>query len=976
MEFRHAERLLAALLLTSPLAAPARQGGAEDAPVELDTVVVEGTPVPSQVGPLPGLALGRDQVPGNLQSATAEDLRAAHALTLADFMNRQFQGVSINDYQGNPFQMDVNFRGFTASPQIGTPQGLSTYFDGIRVNEPFGDVVNWDLLPMNAIERLDLFPGTNPLFGLNTLGGAISLRSKSGFTAPGLQVDASAGSWGRREAQLSAGGASGDWAGFAALNAYEDDGWRDNSPSELRQGFGRLDYRFGPGSQVSLSALLADNELIGNGLIPYELWEQNPESVFSSPDRTDNRLRQFSLALSHELSQTLIATAQVYRRDSRRRGLNGDIYEGFQEMYGSEDYDRRPVDTGLPVCQYADVDGDGIPDVGDDGVAHPLNDPYFNDLCSNLRFAGPARNGAYGTDPDTGEYGVAAGWEQGTPIGVLTRTDLRQVTNGLALQLSWNLQRHRFMLGASLDDSDADYEGTQQLALIDASHEVYAAPESIDATYRAAQSPVPVNDFGGSSRTYSAFAHDTWSPRDNLHLSVSARFNWTEVDNHLNARIGSDLHEIRNVVPTYILCPTTDPASCPDEPAPIRENDLSGELYAPTQERFIYRSFNPSIGVNYLPLPTVNLFASLSRGTRVPSVIELGCAFDGTLVDLNAGRSDANGNPLPPDYVARSLTGPTCTLPTTLSGDPYLPQIKAVSGEIGARGLWSGWSWNASLYRTDLRDDIYYVGSSPERSYFDTIGKTRRQGLELGLERSMGRADLRMAYSLTDATFQSEFYVLSPHNSSADFDQNSQPGSVLPSSTAEANGGLGTYHDILVEPGAQMPGVPLHNFNARFGYRFTDRIDAGLSVVAHSEAYLRGNENNAHQSGGTDAETLQWVCTGTPCVLQPDPGRDAWTGGRPFRQEGVVPGYAVFNFDWSWKLGSGLALFGQVTNLFDRDYFTAGRLGVNPYAPSQNGAIGVSGWNYNSREWQNTSLVAPAAPRGYFVGVSYDFTPS
>ena len=159
---------------------------------ELETVTVTGTR-PTDAGPLPGLIISKDQIPGNIQSVGKNEIKETKTFSLGDLMNSQMQSVSVNDYSGNPFQMDVNFRGFTASPQIGSPQGLSVFFDGIRVNEPFGDVVNWDMIPMNAIERFELFPGSNPLFGLNTLGGALSLRTKSGFTAPGVDVQAERG---------------------------------------------------------------------------------------------------------------------------------------------------------------------------------------------------------------------------------------------------------------------------------------------------------------------------------------------------------------------------------------------------------------------------------------------------------------------------------------------------------------------------------------------------------------------------------------------------------------------------------------------------------------------------------------------------------------------------------------------------------------------------------------------------------------
>ena len=222
------------------------------------------------MGPLPGLNVTREQIPANVQSATQQQIRDSRALNIGDYMNSQLQGVSVNDYAGNPFQLDVNYRGFTASPQIGTPQGLSVFFDGIRVNEPFGDVVNWDLIPLNAIERFDLFPGSNPLFGLNTLGGGISVRSRTGFTSPGVDGQVLAGSWGRRQLQLSGGANDGTFGGFFALTRFQEAGWRDNSPSRVNQLFGRGDWH-GERASAYVSVLHAGNRLVGNGLIPVEL---------------------------------------------------------------------------------------------------------------------------------------------------------------------------------------------------------------------------------------------------------------------------------------------------------------------------------------------------------------------------------------------------------------------------------------------------------------------------------------------------------------------------------------------------------------------------------------------------------------------------------------------------------------------------------------------------------------------------------
>jgi hypothetical protein len=92
---------------------------------------------------------------------------------------------------GNDFQPDVSFRGFAASPLLGTPQGLSVFQDGVRINEAFADVVNWDLLPQNAIASMQLLPGSNPVFGLNTLGGALTLSMKDGFRNAGVGAQVS-----------------------------------------------------------------------------------------------------------------------------------------------------------------------------------------------------------------------------------------------------------------------------------------------------------------------------------------------------------------------------------------------------------------------------------------------------------------------------------------------------------------------------------------------------------------------------------------------------------------------------------------------------------------------------------------------------------------------------------------------------------------------------------------------------------------
>ncbi len=240
-------------------------------------VEVTATPI-RMLTPLPGVSLDEAQLTTNVQSATAEEIRKSRAVSPTQFMNEQMQSVIVNDYSGNPFQQDLTFRGFSASPMVATPQGLSVYLDGVRVNEPFGEVVNWDLIPLNAIEQMDIIPGSNPLFGLNTLGGALTVTTKSGFSAPGVDAVVLGGSWNRRQVQLTGGANNGRVGGLIALNALDEDGWRDNSSSRIRQLFGRADMR-GRYGQITLSGLFADNKLVGNGMVPYEDYVKDPSQI-------------------------------------------------------------------------------------------------------------------------------------------------------------------------------------------------------------------------------------------------------------------------------------------------------------------------------------------------------------------------------------------------------------------------------------------------------------------------------------------------------------------------------------------------------------------------------------------------------------------------------------------------------------------------------------------------------------------------
>jgi outer membrane cobalamin receptor len=245
---------------------PAGSQGTPQPPAAPPQPVFTTTVTVIEAAPLPGVDLPLEKIPAPVQVATGLDIERSGALDLSAFLTRRINGVFANEIQNNPFQPDINYRGYTASPLLGTPQGLSVYMDGVRLNQPFGDVVSWDLIPRLAIASMTVMPGSNPLFGLNTLGGALSIQTKDGGSAPGTSVQAVYGSDVRRSIEFEHGGQKANglhW--YVAGNLFGEDGWRDDSPSDVRQVFGKAGWRQLK-HDVALAVGYADNSLNGNAL--------------------------------------------------------------------------------------------------------------------------------------------------------------------------------------------------------------------------------------------------------------------------------------------------------------------------------------------------------------------------------------------------------------------------------------------------------------------------------------------------------------------------------------------------------------------------------------------------------------------------------------------------------------------------------------------------------------------------------------
>ena len=286
--------------------------------LELSKIEVVGTT------PLPSIGTPINQVPSNVQTGSSKGLEQQQSLDLSEYLDNNLGSVNTSNSVANPYQADVQFRGFTASPLLGTPQGLSVYMDGVRVNEAFGDIVNWDLIPANAISNINLIPGSNPLFGLNTLGGALAVHTKSGTEFPGVKLTAYGGSWARRAFEFEAGGVDKqknlDY--FVAGNVFKENGWRDHSSSDVKQVFGKVGWQ-NDVSDLDLSVALADTMMEGTQAVPLSTYN-NPKEAYTYPDSIGNKMVMLALKGSHFLTDDKLLAGNVYYRNNKSSGFNSN----------------------------------------------------------------------------------------------------------------------------------------------------------------------------------------------------------------------------------------------------------------------------------------------------------------------------------------------------------------------------------------------------------------------------------------------------------------------------------------------------------------------------------------------------------------------------------------------------------------------------------------------------------------------------
>ncbi len=296
----------------------------------------------------------------DVQSIDASQIVPATSFTVADTLQRALPSAILSDTESNPFQPDLYFRGFDASPVLGTPEGLAIYQGGTRINQAFGGTVLWDLVPTFAIAHIDVVPGSDPIFGLNALGGAVAIRMKTGFDSAASDVALSGGSFDRIRLVGETAGTDGADAFYAGASFVHDGGWRRSSASDQLQAYGDYAMRKGAG-ETDISLTVAEDWLNENAAIPVQ---DDPAAAFSIPDTARDRLVFLQARGAYDWNARIairgaayVRWTQVYTTNGQASGFSGCTSD--PTLLCSEDDTVDPLSTtgGGPIAASAGGNG-------------------------------------------------------------------------------------------------------------------------------------------------------------------------------------------------------------------------------------------------------------------------------------------------------------------------------------------------------------------------------------------------------------------------------------------------------------------------------------------------------------------------------------------------------------------------------------------------------------------------------------------
>jgi outer membrane receptor protein involved in Fe transport len=439
--------------------------------------------------PIAGKGIEADKVPASVNVVDANQIKQAGSLNISDALQKNVPGVIVNEVTGNPFQPNVQFRGFVASPVAGTPQGLAVYQNGVRINEAFGDTVNWDLIPTAAIQSATVVTN-NPAFGLNALGGAVNLQMKNGFNYHGAEIDTMGGSFGRIQSSAQWGKQIDNFAVYGALEGLHDGGFRNFSASNVRRFYGDVGYK-NDTSEFHLDMGAADNNFGAAATVPVELLQQYWGATYTTPQTTNNRVGYLNLTGKVEATPSWTIEGSAHVR-----------------VFDQKMLDANP--TGTQTC---------------------AADPAL--LCF-----GDGTNRANGLDGAP----LSNPFDQGATLGEIDRTTTHSTTTGVSLQATNDDQlfghNNHFVAGTSFDASVTNFTASAELGTIGPNFVVSGSGIFLGPSGK----PVSIGpvDLRTTNQYSGLYVLDTFDVTNAFSITAGGRFNAARIT--LEDQIGSALN--------------------------------------------------------------------------------------------------------------------------------------------------------------------------------------------------------------------------------------------------------------------------------------------------------------------------------------------------------------------------------------------------------------------------------------------------
>ncbi len=589
------------------------------------------------ISPVQGSGIDLKRVPSNVQTFSESVLSESKNFSIVETLNREATGISISNLNSSPMQNDINFRGYVAGPLLGTAQSMAIYQNGMRVNESFGEVVQWDLVPDFAIHNMQIFTGGDPVFGQNAIGGAISMEMKNGFNFQGANSTLSGGSYGRTNEILEYGQNFDNFGIYIGANFNYDEGWRDHSESYLQTFYS--DFRFRPNedSEIFLNIGQAFTDLRGNGAAPLTLLDiEGRDAVYTYPDNTHNKNYYMNLGGNHFVNEKISIQGNMYYRHMERRNYNGDEFEGA-------DCGLRFDRTGAAdntLCSEFESNTDGV----------ELFDVAGNTIDYN--------NLGLEVDDDENEI---------EDFGAINRSNTKTNAFGFNIQSTLDSEllnnNNTFISGLNYDFSKNSFGSSTELGIIQSDRGVQGTGVFVSTDEEGEQQFI--TNIESTTHNVALYGSSTIDLDNSTSLNISARWNWASMEindqqgtalegHHYFYRINPGIGVVKNFGNTRLFAsykessrtPSVAELACADPDSPCRlPNSFQAD---PPLDQVINRNFE--VGASgqesynfYNTTHSVNWNISAFAGRNYSDIIFIGGNRAGTGYFRNVGNTQRLG---------------------------------------------------------------------------------------------------------------------------------------------------------------------------------------------------------------------------------------------------------------------------------------------------------------------------------------------